>query len=337
MLNILSGGPREQQPRYVWRFCSCRCRSTQNSVCLHLFSVAHWPPLHSRIADSNLTCFGRSPSFSQVSGCVCLPPVVTFATSFVTVRKYGGPSKWEKTSRCGRRLSVLQVSLVVHHTHDLHISTVGCGSCGKETCVSCANTEVIVTTITIFVSLGAIRFCLCAVLSEGHLVVCSFFANVLLCWPVRFVALRVLHQRVTERNLLVSSAGHVVETTHICGRLLSCVYTFATTMWVFTKRWTICFGEFCSPDEVGRVGRGHVVVGVVRRCQQWQTLGGSFLVVFFRRSGDTDLRRGPSKEHETETVDQHNTNASSLFVAFARSFGTAEIIHDRGHAPYNNT
>ena len=39
------------------------------------------------------------------------------------------------------------------------------------------------------------------------------------------------------------------------------------------------------------------------------------------------------KNHETETVDQHNINASSLFVAFARSFGTAQIIHDRGHAP----
>ena len=175
-------------------------------------------------------------------------------------------------------------------------------------------------------------------LSEGHLVVCSFFEFGLLCWPVRFVALRVSHQRVNERNLQVSSAGHdVVDTTHICGRLLSCLSTFATTLWDFTKRWTICCGEFCSPDEIGRFSRCHVVVGVVRRCQQWQTLGGSVLVAFFRRAGDTDLRRGHLKDHETETVDQHNINASSLFVAFARSFGTAEIIHDRGHAPHNNT
>ena len=57
------------------------------------------------------------------------------------------------------------------------------------------------------------------------------------------------------------------------------------------------------------------------------------MVPFFRRAGGIDLRRGPSKDHETETVDQQKKNASSLFVAFARSFGTAEIIHDRGHAP----
>ena len=145
----------------------------------------------------------------------------------------------------------------------------------------------------------------------------------------------MLHPRVNERNLQVSSAGDVVDATHICGRLLSCLSTFATVVWVFTKRRTVCFGEFCSPDEVGRFGRGHVVVGVVRRCEHWQTLGGSVLVVFFRRAGDTDLGRGPSKEHETETVDQHNINASSLFVACARSFGTAQIIHDGGHAPHN--
>ena len=141
------------------------------------------------------------------------------------------------------------------------------------------------------------------------------------------------YQRVNERNLQVSSAGDVVDTTHICGRFLCCLFTFATVVWVFTKRRTMCFGEFCGPNVVWRFGRGHVVVGVVRRCQQWQTLGGSVLVVFFRRAGDIDLRRGTSKEHETETVDQHNINASSLFVAFARSFGTAQIIHDRGHAP----
>ena len=185
--------------------------------------------------------------------------------------------------------------------------------------------------------LGAISFAFVRCCQKGHLVVCSFFAFGLLCWPVRFVALRVLHQRVNERNLQVSSAGHVVDTTHISGRFLSCLSTFATTLWDFTKRWTICCGEFCSPDEVGRFSRCHVVVGVVRRCQQWQTLGGSVLVAFFRRAGDTDLRRGHLKDHETETVDQHNINASSLFVAFARSFGTAEIIHDRGHAPHNNT
>ena len=28
-------------------------------------------------------------------------------------------------------------------------------------------------------------------------------------------------------------------------------------LWDFTKRWTICFREFCSPDEVGRFSRGH--------------------------------------------------------------------------------
>ena len=57
------------------------------------------------------------------------------------------------------------------------------------------------------------------------------------------------------------------------------------------------------------------------------------MVVFFRRAGDIDLRRGPSKEHETETVDQHKINASSLFVAFARSCGTAYITFVRGHVP----
>ena len=61
------------------------------------------------------------------------------------------------------------------------------------------------------------------------------------------------YQRVNERNLQVSSAGDVVETTHICGRLLSCLSTFATVVWVFTKRRSVCFGEFCSPDEVAGV------------------------------------------------------------------------------------
>ena len=56
------------------------------------------------------------------------------------------------------------------------------------------------------------------------------------------------------------------------------------------------------------------------------------MVVFFRRAGDIDLRRGPSKEHETETVDQHIINAS-LFVAFARSCGTVHITFARGHVP----
>ena len=188
-------------------------------------------------------------------------------------------------------------------------------------------------TITIFVSWVPLVLPVCGAVRRalGRL---QFFEFGLLCWPVRFVALRVSHQRVNERNLQVSSAGHdVVDTTHICGRLLSCLSTFATTLWDLRKRWTICFREFCSPDEVGRFSGGHVVVGVVRRRQQGKTLGGSVLVAFFRRAGDTDLRRGPLMEHETETVDQHKTQASSLFVAFARSFGTAEIIHDRGHAP----
>ena len=56
----------------------------------------------------------------------------------------------KNTTRCGRRLSVLQVSFVVHHNHAFRISTAGCGSCGKERCVSCAKTEVMVNTITTF-------------------------------------------------------------------------------------------------------------------------------------------------------------------------------------------
>ena len=172
--------------QFEHRFGRCMCgdlavadfaRPRTQFVCV-CFSVAHWPPSHSRIADSNLTCFGSSPSFSQVSGCVCLSPVVTFATSFVTVRKYVGPSKKKKTSRCGRRLSFLQVSLVVHHKHDLLYFHSGLWFLwqGKVFLVRqhgghCARHHN-------FCFFGCHWFCFCAVLSERtrSLAVFFFFA-----------------------------------------------------------------------------------------------------------------------------------------------------------------
>ena len=111
-------------------------------------------------------------------------------------------------------------------------------------------------TITIFVSWVPLVLPLCGAVRRalGRL---KFFCIWLALLASQVCATnRVLHQRVNERNLQVSSAGHVVETTNICGRFLCCLFTFATVVWVFTKRRTICFGEFCSPDEVGRFGKG---------------------------------------------------------------------------------
>ena len=152
-----------------------------------------------------------------------------------------------------------------------YISTVDCGSCGKERCFSCAKTEVMVNTITTFNTWMPLVLPLCGAVRRA-LGCLQFFCIWLALLASQVCGTHSVAPTCKLTKLAGFIAGHVMATTNICGRLLSCLSTFATTMWVFTKRWTICFGEFCGRNVVSRFGGGHVVFGVVRRCQHCRHL-----------------------------------------------------------------
>ena len=205
------------------------------------------------------------------------------------------------------------------------MSTVGRGSCGKERCVSCANTEVIVNTITIFVSWVPLVLPLCGSVRAHQIVSSVLFFCISVCIVSQSGLCHKHSVAPTSKltKLAGFSAGHVMATTNICGRLLSCLSTFATTMWVFTKRRTICFGEFCGPNVVERFGGGHVVFGVVRRCQHCRHLE----VQFWLCSSVGRVTSICAVALQRNTKQKPSTNTKKrLFVC-----GVCEVVRDSSH------